>query len=304
MAGVEGAVTTPARWSDRLLGDLPLTAASFIVTVYGDIVVPRGEVLWMGSLIDICGRVGINESLVRTATSRLVTGGQLDGERSGRRSFYRLGSDARTEFAQAARLLYTDQVQPERWNVLHLTDVTTEDIRRYRMARMGGDVWVCPDLGDGTPAADLVLRVETPPSVAELIVLARFWDLSGLQERYKAMLGHFRHLSEAMRAGQEIAADDALICRLLLVHAYRNVLLRDPCLPAVALPPDWRGLEARKLFRSLYTALSSVAEEEIGRTLEGKDGPLPVRTKLSEARLTVLAEVKPSASYENKTSQK
>lgn len=69
---------------------LTVTAASFIVAVYGDVVVPRGEVLWMGSLIGICARIGISENLVRTATSRLVAAGRLEGERAGRRSFYRL----------------------------------------------------------------------------------------------------------------------------------------------------------------------------------------------------------------------
>ena len=91
--------------TDRLMQDLPLTAASFIVTVYGDIVVPRGEVLWMGSLIEICDSVGISENLVRTAVSRLVSAGSLLGERNGRRSFYRLAPAARAEFAEAAQRL-------------------------------------------------------------------------------------------------------------------------------------------------------------------------------------------------------
>lgn len=90
----------------RLCADLPITAGSFIVTVYGDVVVPRGEVLWIGSLIETCARIGISENLVRTAVSRMVAAGRLEGERSGRRSFYRLAPAARAEFADAARLLY------------------------------------------------------------------------------------------------------------------------------------------------------------------------------------------------------
>ena len=62
-----------------LLEDLRLTAASFIVTIYGDVALPRGEVLWMGSLIGVCARVGISENLVRTAVSRLVAAGRLEG---------------------------------------------------------------------------------------------------------------------------------------------------------------------------------------------------------------------------------
>lgn len=61
----------------RLLAGVELRSAPFIVTIYGDVVVPRGGVLWTGTLIDICARVGINESLVRTAVSRLVAAGSL-----------------------------------------------------------------------------------------------------------------------------------------------------------------------------------------------------------------------------------
>ena len=56
-----------------ILTGTELRSASFIVTLYGDVAVPRGGVLWTGTLIEICARVGISESLVRTAVSRLVT---------------------------------------------------------------------------------------------------------------------------------------------------------------------------------------------------------------------------------------
>lgn len=61
--------------------------ASFIVTIYGDVVEPRGGILWMGNLIDLCAVAGLNESLVRTSVSRLVSAGQLIGVREGRKSY-------------------------------------------------------------------------------------------------------------------------------------------------------------------------------------------------------------------------
>ena len=59
-------------------------AASFIVTIYGDVVEPRGGTLAMATLIDSCARHGISESLVRTAVSRatfeMLVGFQLTNE--------------------------------------------------------------------------------------------------------------------------------------------------------------------------------------------------------------------------------
>ena len=72
--------------------------------------VPRGGVLWTGTLIELCGSAGINESLVRTAVSRLVAAERLAGERIGRRSYYRLAEAARAEFQQAADLQQLQQI--------------------------------------------------------------------------------------------------------------------------------------------------------------------------------------------------
>ncbi|MDJ0929859.1 hypothetical protein [Breoghania sp.] len=59
-----------------------------------------------GNLIEACKVVGIGESRVRTTVSRLVSAGQIEGEKEGRKSYYRLTSRANDEFARAARLIY------------------------------------------------------------------------------------------------------------------------------------------------------------------------------------------------------
>ncbi len=60
-----------------------LRAASFIVTLYGDVVEPRGGLLWMGTLVEVCALVGISETRVRTAVSRLVAAGPARGDARG-----------------------------------------------------------------------------------------------------------------------------------------------------------------------------------------------------------------------------
>ncbi|GGW42107.1 PaaX family transcriptional regulator [Gemmobacter lanyuensis] len=274
--------------TDRLMQDLPLTAASFIVTVYGDIVVPRGEVLWMGSLIEICDNVGISENLVRTAVSRLVSAGSLLGERNGRRSFYRLAPAARAEFAEAAQRLFARQTEPDHWFILHAPDLGEETAKRFRMARMGGDVWLCPDRGDRPTGASLVLRTQAEDAVA-LQKIAAFWDLTSVQGRYEAMLARFSPLHEALLVGETLAPADALTARLLLVQVYRSALLRDPGLPAAALPDRWQGAAARRLFDDLYARLSPLADAEVARKLEGSDGPLPAETPETINRINNLA---------------
>ena len=94
------------RATDSLLDGERLRAAGFIVTLYGDVVEPRGGLLWMGTLVEVCALVGISETRVRTAVSRLVAAGRLEGTRDGRRSYYRLTEAARREFAAAAARVF------------------------------------------------------------------------------------------------------------------------------------------------------------------------------------------------------
>lgn len=250
-----------------LVDDMQITAASFIVTVYGDVVVPRGEVLWMGSLIEICNRIGIRENLVRTAVSRLVAAGRLQGERQGRRSFYRLAPTARAEFAQATARLYTRDARPDGWQLLAVDDLADDIRRRFHMVQVGGGCWLAPDWGQMPEGARLVMRVpDTQPDAMPGI--ATYWELGPLRDRYDTFLARFLPVADALELGHSPAPADALTLRLLLVHTYRAAVLRDPFLPAALLPRDWSGTRARELFRNLYLALTPAAERDIATLLD------------------------------------
>lgn len=268
-----------------ILDGLVLRSASFIVTVYGDIVVPRGGVLWTGTLIDVCARVGINESLVRTAMSRLVAANRLQGERAGRRSYYRLDASAQREFDEATRLIYAHDRPAQGWQILHAPTLSDDEARHLRMGHMGGQVYIRPDRAQVPPDGVILFHASDPAVPGEV---ARFWDLSSLHQRYLDMLARFAPLADGARR-DALSDEAALVARLLLVHVYRNVILRDPRLPQSALPADWQGGNARTLFRDLYVALSPKADRHIAARFEGIDGHLPASTPQSETRLAGLS---------------
>lgn len=117
--------------AERFLKSYPPKAAQLIVTIYGDIVEPRGGVLWMGDLISLCSGFGVNESLVRTAVSRLVSKGQLSGERDGRRSFYALTEEARNEYHLAADLFFGPSDKDCDW-IISICSVPAEQEKLLR----------------------------------------------------------------------------------------------------------------------------------------------------------------------------
>jgi phenylacetic acid degradation operon negative regulatory protein len=275
-------------------GALPLRAGGFIVTLYGDVVVPRGGEVWIGNIIETCAAVGISETLVRTAVSRLVAGGQLEGRRSGRRGFYRLAPTAEAEFAAAERAIYGPAVSCGwRFTVLPEAgaDAVMSELERAGHARLRPQLAFGPDR-DPPPDGALVFRA-APAGATDLLpaFVASAFDLQTHARAYAAFSERFAPL---LTGAAGLGGPEALTARLLLVHAYRTVVLRDPLLPSEALPSDWPGHEARALFTRLYSALAAAADSQVARSFEATSGALPAQTAATKARLERLDTGVPS----------
>ena len=164
------------RATEPLLDGERLRAASFIVTIYGDVVEPRGGLLWMGTLIEVCARAGISETRVRTAVSRLVAAGRLEGTREGRRSFYRLTPSA----AHRVRRRVGPHLRPPPRPAPGSSRCSPPPRRRPRLPRgfasVGPGVLLGPDDGRapalGDRAARRLARRPRRPSAARRRALA------------------------------------------------------------------------------------------------------------------------------------
>ena len=65
----------------------------------------------------------------------------------------------------------------------------------------------------------------------------------------------FEPLRAWIDRGEPLSDADAFTARILLIHHYRRVVLRDPLLPTALLPEDWPGRAARKLCGEIYRGL-------------------------------------------------
>lgn len=268
----------------------PPRAAGFIVTIYGDVVEPRGGVLWIGNLIEICNDVGISESLVRTAVSRLVSSNRLVGERVGRRSFYRLTPDARIEFLAAAKILFAPKPIAERWRILPRgTPERDAELLRGGFALVG-DLLMGVDRGEAGSWSGLTFQAEAVAGAGELPAFAaKYWDLEPLAAAYRAFLRRYGDLEQQLLSGRVLSDRASMIARLRLVHEYRSVLLRDPRLPGSALAPDWPGPAASEIFARLYERLSPACDKFIAAHFLSDNGPLEARTDVTSRRLETLS---------------
>ncbi|MBL0372153.1 PaaX family transcriptional regulator [Rhizobium sp. KVB221] len=272
---------------DRIVLESPLKAAGFIVTIYGDVVDPRGDVVWVGNLIETCARVGISDTLVRTAVSRLVSSEQLVGERAGRRSYYRLSDAAGKEFSHAAQILFAHRDERD-WNFVHVPDSAGGELipalERAGYARLNSQMLVGPRKPDFAQPV-LIFEAKVASDHAELQAFAAgYWDLKPHAAAYQKFLGQFAPVEALLADDLQPSAETCLVIRLLLVHRFRSVVLRDPRLPPEALPDDWPGFEARQLFERLYKLLSRSADEHVAETFVNGSGPLPKVTEATQAR--------------------
>jgi len=272
-----------ARLIERFQQRTPIRARSLIVTLYGDVIEPHGGIIWLGSLIDLMAPLGINERLIRTSIFRLGQDGWLDAQRVGRRSYYSLSESGRRRFETAFKRVYSSEppAWDGTWRLLLMTQLTPEKRKQLREElQWQGFAALSPVLlasprGDH---ADLAATLQALDADTDCIVfqtraqdlpathalhrqVRESWNLDVLGAHYHAFIQAFRPLWQSLNGRRSLAPEDAFLSRILLIHEYRRLLLRDPQLPDELLPADWEGRSARQLCRDLYRMLYAGAEQ-------------------------------------------
>src|ERR1700744_407383 len=85
----------------------PSRTGSIVITVFGDAIVPRGGVVWLGTFLGFFQALGIDSGGVRSAMLRLTADGWLERSKVGRNSFYRLAQKGRQTFDAAMTHVYS-----------------------------------------------------------------------------------------------------------------------------------------------------------------------------------------------------
>jgi len=271
---------------DRIIEELkrePSRTGSIVITVFGDAIVPRGGSVWLGTLLEFFKALDIDGGVVRTAVSRLASDGWLERNRVGRNSFYRLAATGRHTFDIATRHIYDPPPQDwtGRFELLLIGNADDRDASReaLRSAGFGSPlpgVWVAPS---GVPIPDEASRAIRLEVSAEddsgRRLLADSWPLENIADAYLKFMKTFEPLRSWITRRAPLANGDAFTARVLLIHHYRRVVLRDPLLPLALLPKDWPGRAARALCGEIYRAILPQSEQWLDRSGSNEDGPLP-----------------------------
>ncbi|MCP5231856.1 MAG: phenylacetic acid degradation operon negative regulatory protein PaaX [Zoogloeaceae bacterium] len=277
-------------------------AGSLIISVFGDVVVPRGSRIWLGSLISLLKPLALTERLVRTSVFRLAKEDWLRAVPSGRRSDYLLTPLGQRRAEAASRRIYASSAPPwdQRWRLIiaagDLTAHQREDLRRLLAWQgfgtlSGGcfvhpgadlsstfDILIAEGLGDALARLKPLLAADAQlgGAASDIDLVRAAWNLEQLSALYLDFVECYQPALAQLRGGQsEIDDESAFLLRVLVIHDYRRLLLRDPDLPDVLLTPDWPGKKARLLCKELYRRLLVPSERHLDGCFQLADGDAP-----------------------------
>ncbi len=261
----------------------PSRTGSLVITVFGDAIVPRGGSVWLGTLLAFFELIDIEGGVVRTAMSRLATDGWLEREKAGRNSFYRLAGKGRQTFDAATRHIY--DAPPSDWTgrfeLLLIAQAGNRDAARdaLRDAGFGSPlpgVFVAPSGVPVPEEAKGAIRLDvSAEDDSGRRLLSESWPLDRTAAAYLKFIKTFEPLRGWTGRGAALGDAEAFIARILLIHHYRRVVLRDPLLPSALLPRQWPGRAARALCGELYRDLLAASERWLDRHGSNENGPLP-----------------------------
>ncbi len=275
---------------ERLRGQIDLRANSTIITIFGDALLPRGGNIWLGGLIALADTFGISERLVRTGVYRLAREGWLESRIEGRRARYHLTDAGNEKFNEAQQRIYAAEpvAWDGSWRLVHLLASMPAPERNAMRGEMGwsGFGQISPNLfaHPTRTAKDIERLLERNAAFAHTLtfeaetafftdrkhirnVAREAWNLDDLNLEYGRFVNVFTPVLESVSHNPP-APHQAFGLRILMIHDYRRVLLKDPDLPEDLMPRDWQGIAARNLCAAIYKQLVGPAEIYLDETLD------------------------------------
>jgi phenylacetic acid degradation operon negative regulatory protein len=253
------------------------SARGLLFTVLGEFALPNGGTAWTSALIDVLGRLEVEEKTARQALMRTAADGWLTAERIGRRTRWRLTGNGERLLTEGAERIYGFTGTTPRWDggwllVMARVPETDRQARHLVRSRLAGAGFGSPAPGlwisTHTDRADEVERIlEAAGALAQARIFraehigggdpatlaSQAWDLAAIERSYQDFLDEYSRMAPSA---------DPLTRQIDLVHSWRRFPWIDPALPAELLPARWSGWKARQLFTRRHAGWTTEATTE------------------------------------------
>jgi phenylacetic acid degradation operon negative regulatory protein len=249
------------------------SARTFLLTILGQFVVPRGGGIWTSTILTGLHVFGVSESNARQALSRLGDQGHVYSAKNGRNAQWHVTDQGRRYHARGSERLLQFRSTEDEWNgrwLVVICPVPAEQRSTRRLLRNKLGYAGCGFLAPGlalTPHLDreatvsailkelgllpgaVILRAETGELIEDPALLQRAWNLDSLAERYDQFISQF--LDSKPRSDK-----DCFQAVVELIHSWGRFPFLDPEIPKRLLPRSWSGDRAKSLFDKQYAKWS------------------------------------------------
>ncbi|MBV8999221.1 MAG: PaaX family transcriptional regulator [Solirubrobacterales bacterium] len=273
-----------------MIGDEPLQPQDLVITLLGTYVRPFGRSVWSGGLVLVLGEFGFSDGAARAALTRLVRRDLIARVRSGRLVHYRLTPRCERLLIEGDGRIFTLGRLPAGagpWTVLWHQIPEDRRLERHRLGRrlrflgfgsVQDSVWVAPqdhctevadlldELGVARYGTIFVASVRQGEGLSALV--SRAWDLSELEERYRAFCSQFERYASA-----SLADGDAFTVRTRMTHTFRAFAQLDPELPDELAPLSAARTRAVEIFDGLNTELAAPSQRHFDALTQGLPAP-------------------------------
>jgi len=274
-----------------------ISCKTLIVTLFGDVVSQHGDWIWLGSIIELFEPLGYSERLVRTSVFRLVEDEWLQANKVGRKSYYSLTEQAVKLNEKAARRIYSKEhsAKNNNWLLVLPSFVSENKMPEFKrqlnwlgFSNLATNTFAHPSM-DKTSLEETLQELDLPDSViiftsqtidhqSETVLkklVFEKWNLQSLQDQYQSLINIYQKFENELNQSERKNDHQGLLLRLLMIHEYRRILLKDHELSKNMLPKNWSGFHASLLIKKLYQQFESSSCCYISNQLQSSDGTLP-----------------------------
>ena len=252
---------------------------ALLLSVYGLYAREDGGWLSVAALIQLLGRVAVDEPAVRSSISRLKRRGLLQPRTVDGAAGYELSDPARALLGRGDRRIFDRKpAQTADGWVLAVFSVPESERRlrhliRSRLATsgfgsVGPGVWIAPAALEAE--AREVLEPDGLSRYVDLFLahyrsedllreVGTWWDLAAVDERYRAFDAVHRPVLARWSRRRTLDPGEAFGDYVRAVTAWRPLPFADPGLAPELLPADWAGHAASRTFADLRARVEAPA---------------------------------------------
>ena len=251
-----------------------------ILGLFGQYVLPRGGLIWLGSLIRAMAVWGFGEAAARSAVLRLKRRGSLEAQSVGRRTFYSLTDAGMRRLDLGGFRFSFSPTRPwdGHWTVVaysvpeeqrDLRDALRDSLRWWGFGLLAPGTWVSarpllPEMEQGWRQLgvwdylDIFRSAYTGSGDLPALVARLFPGLPALAAGYRDYIAHSESVLHHLEAGR-LEDRACFAIRLESLWGFYAVAGEDPVLPPELLPQDWPRLKAEELSVTIQRALAEPA---------------------------------------------